>query len=82
MFQLTRGPARGSIGRSLRRLSIFPAACALALAQAAPLLAQAQKTAAAEPAAEGGSWPIVDWLIVVVLIGGAIYVICRSSRRN
>jgi hypothetical protein len=49
-----------------------------------PLLAQAQKaTTTAEPAAaEGGSWPVLDWLIVVALIGGALYAICRSSRRN
>jgi hypothetical protein len=50
-----------------------------------PLLAQAQKTAAPAPetpAAEGGTWAFVDWLIVVVLIGAAVFVICRSSRRN
>jgi hypothetical protein len=86
MFQLTRrprpAPANGRITRAVRRLGILLTACALALAHAAPLLAQAQKTAPAEPAAEGGSWPILDWLIVAVLICAAIYVICRSSRRN
>jgi hypothetical protein len=48
-----------------------------------PVLAQATNTAA-EPAAEGGggTWPILDWLIVVALIGGALFAICRSSRRN
>jgi hypothetical protein len=47
-----------------------------------PLVAQA-KTTTAEPAAEStGSWPILDWLIVGVLICAAIFVICRSSRRN
>ena len=52
--------------------------CAAALL---PVLAQAQKTATEAPA-EGGSWPILDWLIIVVLIGGCLFVICRSSRRN
>ncbi|HXY35969.1 MAG TPA: hypothetical protein VEI07_17165 [Planctomycetaceae bacterium] len=51
-----------------------------------PLLAQAKKTAttsAPDVAAEsGGSWPVLDWAIVVVLIGVALYAICRSSRRN
>jgi hypothetical protein len=46
-----------------------------------PVLAQDQKTATEAPA-EGGSWPILDWLIIVVLIGGCLFVICRSSRRN
>jgi hypothetical protein len=40
----------------------------------APLLAQ-------ESAAEGG-YAIIEWAIVVVLIGAALFVICRSSRRN
>jgi len=39
-----------------------------------PLLAQ-------ESAAEGG-YAIIEWAIVVVLIGAALFVICRSSRRN
>lgn len=95
MFQLTRQPApappagpataaaNGWIARAVRRLGILLTAFALALAHTAPLLAQAQKTAPAEPAAEGGgSWQILDWLIVAVLICAAIYVICRSSRRN
>jgi hypothetical protein len=48
-----------------------------------PVLAQAaQKTAAPETPAEGGSWPVLDWLIVVVLLGAALFTICRSSRRN
>jgi hypothetical protein len=46
-----------------------------------PVLAQAQTTAPAEPAAET-SWAILDWAIVVVLIGGILFAICRSSRRN
>jgi hypothetical protein len=48
----------------------------------ARVLAQAQKTAAPEPPAETGTWPILDWLIVAVLIVAALFVICRSSRRN
>ena len=82
MFQLTRRPAKRRITSAIRRLWILPAAVTLSLARAVPVLAQAQKTPAAEPAAEGTSWPILDWLIVTVLICAAIYVICRSSRRN
>ncbi len=75
------------------RYSILPLALGLGAARAVhadwsakvlPLLAQAQKTAAAapEPPAETASWPILDWLIVAVLIGGTVFIICRSSRRN
>jgi hypothetical protein len=77
-------PASGRI----RRLSAFGktlgAFCGAILADHAaradwranlsPLLAQ-------ESAAEGG-YPIIEWAIVVVLIGAAVFVICRSSRRN
>jgi hypothetical protein len=68
------------LGRSLKATRAAHAGyCAVIL----PILAQAQKTAAPEaPAAEGGSWQVVDWLIVVVLVGGALFAICRSSRRN
>jgi len=40
-----------------------------------PLLAQ-------ESTVEGGGYAILDWLIVVVLIGAALFVVCRTSRRN
>jgi hypothetical protein len=56
-----------------------------ATTQLVPILAQATKTTAADPAADagsGGSWLVLDWLIVVVLIGAALFAICRSSRRN
>ena len=34
-------------------------------------------------AEEGGEgYPILDWAIVVVLIGLAMFVICRTGRRN
>jgi hypothetical protein len=46
-----------------------------------PVLAQAKTTPTSEPAAET-TWPILDWLIVIALVGAALYVICRSSRRN
>jgi hypothetical protein len=39
-----------------------------------PLLAQ-------ESSGEGG-YPILEWAIVVLLIGVALFGICRSSRRN
>ncbi len=89
----TRSSGRRPVARTLARLSIVLLTATIAYVRAAqaswgadmvPLLAQAQKaTTTAEPAAaEGGSWPILDWLIVVALIGGALYAICRSSRRN
>ncbi len=84
--------SRRPVARTLARLSIVLLTVAIANVRAAqaswgadivPLLAQAQKATTAEPAAaEGGSWPVLDWLIVVALIGGALYAICRSSRRN
>jgi hypothetical protein len=53
--------------------------CAMIL----PVLAQAQKTAAEAPASgEGGAWPVIDWLLVAVLVCGALFMVCRSSRRN
>jgi hypothetical protein len=88
-----RSSRRRPAARALARLSLVLVTTIIANARAAqaswgadilPLLAQAQKaTTTAEPAAaEGGSWPVLDWLIVVALIGGALYAICRSSRRN
>ncbi len=88
-----RSSRRRPAARALSRLSLVLVTTIIANARAAqaswgadilPLLAQAQKaTTTAEPAAaEGGSWPVLDWLIVVALIGGALYAICRSSRRN
>lgn len=50
------------------------AALAAAPGRIAPVLAQ-------ESSGEGG-YPILEWLIVVVLIGAALFGICRSSRRN
>jgi len=89
----TRSSRQRPVARTLVRLSIVLLTTIIAHARAAhaswgadilPLLAQAQKaTTTAEPAAaEGGSWPILDWIIVVALIGGTLYAICRSSRRN
>jgi hypothetical protein len=80
-----------AIANTVCRVVILTSACVLATADVVradwsakllPVVAQAQKTTTAEPAAEGVSWPILDWLIVGVLIGAAIFVICRSSRRN
>jgi len=39
-----------------------------------PILAQ-------ESSGEGG-YGIIEWAIVVVLVGVALFAICRSSRRN
>jgi hypothetical protein len=92
MLSLMHRIASGQrIGLVAARVLILPLAWAITTARAAqagwsadllPVLAQAQKTAAAEPAAETGSWPILDWLIVGALICAALFVICRSSRRN
>ena len=91
MLNLRRCIASSRQLGSACRFLILPAAWAMTTARAAqagwsanllPVLAQAQKTAAAEPAAETGTWPILDWLIVTVLICAALFVICRSSRRN
>jgi hypothetical protein len=35
----------------------------------------------AQESGEGG-YGIIEWAIVVVLVGAALFVICRSSRRN
>jgi len=90
MLNLMRRIANGRQLGAACRFLILPAAWAITTARAQagwsanlmPVLAQAQKTAAAEPAAETGTWPILDWLIVTVLICAALFVICRSSRRN
>ena len=76
MLNVTRG-----FTRSLKTTRAAYVSCSAFIL---PVLAQAPKTttAAETPAAEGGSWPILDWLIITVLIGGALFVICRSSRRN
>jgi hypothetical protein len=75
----------GNVGRFLTLLIAFGLALGqsaqAAWSNVAPVLAQAQTTTPAEPAAET-SWAILDWAIVVVLIGGALFAICRSSRRN
>ncbi len=49
-------------------------AVAAGTARIVPLLAQ-------DSSGEGG-YPILEWAIVVVLIGVALFGICRSSRRN
>ena len=75
MLNVTRG-----FTRSLKTTRAAYASCSAFIL---PVLAQAPKTTtAADTPAEGGSWPILDWLIITVLIGGALFVICRSSRRN
>jgi hypothetical protein len=45
-----------------------------AVAGVSPILAQ-------ESSGEGG-YAIIEWAIVVVFTGVALFVICRSSRRN
>jgi hypothetical protein len=62
-------------------LAVGQSAQAVGSTMLSPLLAQAPTTTPAEPAAET-SWAVLDWGIVVVLIGGALFAICRSSRRN
>jgi hypothetical protein len=55
-------------------LVLAQTACAAWTPSVMPLLAQ-------DATAEGGL-PIIEWAIVVVLIGVTLFVICRSSRRN
>jgi hypothetical protein len=50
------------------------AALASGVGALSPILAQ-------ESSGEGG-YAIIEWAIVVVLVGVALFVICRSSRRN
>ncbi len=92
MLNVTRGWKSGELnrlgglpfpdsnrGRGARQATHAGAACAMML----PVLAQAQKTAAEAPASgEGGAWPVIDWLLVAVLVCGALFMVCRSSRRN
>jgi hypothetical protein len=70
-------------GRASRRLTWASAASAVAgvllssraaVAGVSPLLAQ-------ESSGEGG-YAIIEWAIVVVFTGVALFAICRSSRRN
>ncbi len=37
---------------------------------------------AQEATTEGGSLPILDWAIVVLFVGAALFAICRKTRRN
>jgi hypothetical protein len=90
MLKLTLNLTKPAVlGRACRLVTIS-LAYAMAVSQTAQaacwttlmvVLAQAPTTAPAEPAAET-SWAILDWGIVVVLIGGALFAVCRSSRRN
>jgi hypothetical protein len=64
--------------RALGALCVAVVGCQGALAagtaRIVPLLAQ-------DSSGEGG-YPILEWAIVVLLIGVALFGICRSSRRN
>jgi hypothetical protein len=71
-------------GRASRRLTWASAASAVAgvllssraaVAGVSPILAQ-------ESSGEGGGYAIIEWAIVVVFTGVALFAICRSSRRN
>lgn len=42
----------------------------------------AAQSNAAQDTSGGGGYPIIEWAIVVVLVGVALFVICRSSRRS
>jgi hypothetical protein len=71
--------AAAVLGRSLRRLFFFGSVLGLSAASA---FAAGKKTAAPAESASETSYPVVDWLIVVVLIGLAVFVVCRTSRRT
>jgi hypothetical protein len=55
-------------------LGILVLTSRIVAAGVSPILAE-------ESSGEGG-FAIIEWAIVVVLVGVALFVICRSSRRN
>ena len=63
--------------------SVIPTllAAALLLALSSPLLAQAPAPAPA-PAPVVTRSLTLEYIIVVVMIGAALFAVCRSSRRN
>jgi hypothetical protein len=71
--------AAAVVGRSLRRLLLFGSLLGLTATSA---FAAGKKAAAPAESAPEVSYPVVDWLIVVVLIGLAVFVVCRTSRRT
>jgi hypothetical protein len=65
--------------RSLRQLFLMTpmlawSAVAFAAGKTAPPPAE---TTPSEP-----GFPVLDWLIVVVMVGLAVFVVCRTSRRT
>jgi hypothetical protein len=65
---------RSACVRALSALGCVLLAGRVAVAGVSPILAQ-------DSSGEGG-YAIIEWAIVVVLTGAALFVICRSSRRN
>jgi hypothetical protein len=68
------GHCRRACSQVLGALAGLVLTSRVVLAGVSPILAD-------ESSGEGG-YPIIEWAIVVVLIGAALFVICRSSRRN
>ena len=66
--------AGGDCVQSLAALGGLVLSSRVAVAGVSPILAQ-------ESSGEGG-YAIIEWAIVVVFTGVALFVICRSSRRN
>jgi hypothetical protein len=65
---------RRACAQALGALAGLVLSSRVAVAGVSPILAE-------ESSGEGG-YAIIEWAIVVVLIGAALFVICRSSRRN
>ena len=80
------GAARAHRWRAFLHASVWKAVVVVALmfaglgetrAAYAPLFAQTEE----EAAAEGPSY-IVDALLLTLLVGGAVFAVCRAGRRN
>jgi hypothetical protein len=80
----TRRPSFRRTSRRSAWMTIFGAICGTMFSGRAALAEVTGKLApilAQETSGEGG-YPIIEWAIVVALVGAALFVICRSSRRN
>lgn len=74
-----------SLGRQFRRVAIrtaLLAVCTTLSAISSALAADAGGSGGVTTAAGDGGFSIIDWAIVVVMIGAALFAVCRTSRRN
>jgi hypothetical protein len=78
------GSQSGQVSRLSAAAKTFAAFCGAFLCDRAALaggVGALSPILAQESSGEGG-YGIIEWAIVVVLVGVALFVICRSSRRN